>query len=82
LPINYTTLKQATYIEVAFGATKYHQYDGGIPKTEIMLLLLDHGLRTDERDPPFFGINFPDSLPINCTTLKQATYLRAALGNT
>jgi hypothetical protein len=30
---------------------------------------------------PFFII-FQESLPINCTTLKLATYLEEALGNT
>jgi hypothetical protein len=33
LPISYTILKQATFLEVAFGNTKYHHQDGGIPNT-------------------------------------------------
>jgi hypothetical protein len=51
LPINYTTLKLATYLEVAFENTKYHHQDGAIPNTEITSILVDHGPRTDERDP-------------------------------
>jgi hypothetical protein len=50
LPINYTTLKQATYLEVAFGNTKYHHQDGGIPNTGITLVLLDHGTSAYNRD--------------------------------
>jgi hypothetical protein len=33
LPINCTTLKQATYLEVTFGITKYPHQDGGLPNT-------------------------------------------------
>jgi hypothetical protein len=43
LPINYTTFKLATYLEVAFENTNYHHQDGGIPNIEIALVLLDHG---------------------------------------
>jgi hypothetical protein len=50
LPINCTTLKQTTYLKVALGNDKYHHQDGGIPNTEITLVLLDHGARPDERD--------------------------------
>jgi hypothetical protein len=51
LPINYTTLKKATHLKLALGNTKYHHQDGGIPNTEITLVLLDHGWITDDRDP-------------------------------
>jgi hypothetical protein len=51
LPLTYTTLKVATYLEVAFENTKYHHQDGGIPNIGIMLVLLEHGSRTDARDP-------------------------------
>jgi hypothetical protein len=30
LPINYTTLKQATLLEMTLGNIKYHQYNDGI----------------------------------------------------
>jgi hypothetical protein len=36
---------------VALGNTKYHHQDGGIPNIGITLVLLEHGSRTDERDP-------------------------------
>jgi hypothetical protein len=62
LAINYTTLKLPTYLEVALGSTKYHHQAGGIPNTGIMVILLDHGSRTDGWDPSIF-ISFPDSLP-------------------
>jgi hypothetical protein len=51
MPIPYTTLKLATDLEVAFGNTKYHHQDGGIPNTEITSILFDNGSRTDERGP-------------------------------
>jgi hypothetical protein len=52
LPLTYTTLKVATYLEVAFENTrKYHHQGGGIPNIGIMLVLLYYGSRTDERDP-------------------------------
>jgi hypothetical protein len=54
--------------------------DSGIPNTGFMLVLLDHGSRTNERDPPIF-ITFPESLPMNYTTLKLAIDLEVALGN-
>jgi hypothetical protein len=50
LLINSTTLKLATYLEVALGTTKYHHQDSGIPNTRCMLVLLDRGSRTRERD--------------------------------
>jgi hypothetical protein len=55
LPINYTTLKLATYLEVALGNTKYHHQDSGIPNTGFMLILLYHGSRTSERDPYMYN---------------------------
>jgi hypothetical protein len=36
LPINYTTLKFATYLEEALGNKKYHHLGSGIPKTGSM----------------------------------------------
>jgi hypothetical protein len=69
LPINYTTLKLATYLEEALGNTKYHHQDRGIPNARFMSDLLDHGSRTNERDPSIFII-FLESLPMNHTTLK------------
>jgi hypothetical protein len=80
LPINYTTLKLATYLEEALGNKKYHHHDSGIPNTGLMLDLLDHGSRTNERDPSIFKV-FPKRLPINYTTLKLATDLEEALRN-
>jgi hypothetical protein len=80
LPINYTTLKLATYLEVALGNTKCNHQVSCIRNARFMLVLLDHSSRTNERDPYIF-IYFPDSLPINYTTLKLATYLEEALGN-
>jgi hypothetical protein len=41
LPINYTTLKLATYLEEALGITKYHHLGSGIPNTRLMSVLLD-----------------------------------------
>jgi hypothetical protein len=78
LRINYTTLKLATYLEVALGITQYHHQDGGIPNTGITLILLDYGSRTDGRDPYFF-INFLDSLPINYTTLRFGLPIRGIM---
>jgi hypothetical protein len=69
------------YLEEALGNTKYHNQDRGIPNTRFMSVLLDHCSRTNERDPSIFII-FPESLPINYTTLKLATYLEEANGNT
>jgi hypothetical protein len=54
LPINYTTLKLATYLEVAIGSTQYHHQDDGIPNTGIKLILLDHGSMAVERDTSTF----------------------------
>jgi hypothetical protein len=51
LPIHYTTSNSATFPEVAFGSSKYHHQDGGIPNTGIRLVLLDHGSMVNERDP-------------------------------
>jgi hypothetical protein len=51
LPIHYTTLKLITYLEVAFENTKYNRQNGGILKIGTTLVLLDHGSRTDDRDP-------------------------------
>jgi hypothetical protein len=69
LPMNYTTLKLAYYLKEALGNKKYHHLGSGIPNTKLMLVLLDHFSSTNERDPSIFII-FPDSLPINYTTLK------------
>jgi hypothetical protein len=80
LPINYNTLKLAIYLEEALGNMKYHHLCSGIPNTRLMLVLLDHGSSTNTRDQSIF-IPFPESLPINYTTLKLATYLEEALGN-
>jgi hypothetical protein len=54
LPINYTTLKLATYLEEALGNKKYHHLDSGIPSTRLMAVLLDHGSMTNERDSYIF----------------------------
>jgi hypothetical protein len=81
LPINYTTLKLASYLEDALGYKKYHHQGSGIPNTRFMSVLLDHGSRTTKWHWSIFII-FPESLPMNYTTLKLATYLEEALGNT
>jgi hypothetical protein len=81
LPINYTTLQLATYPEEALGNTNYHHLGSGITPTRFMSVLLDHCSRKNERDPSISFI-FPESLPINYTTFKLATYLEEALGNT
>jgi hypothetical protein len=73
LPINYTTLKLASNLEEALVNNKYHHLGSGIPSTRFMSVLLDHGSRKNERDPSIFKI-FLESLPINHTTLKLATY--------
>jgi hypothetical protein len=80
LPINNTTLKLATYLEEALGITKYNYLGSGIPNTRFMSGLFDHCARTNERDSSI-SLIFPESLPINYTTLKLATYLEEALGN-
>jgi hypothetical protein len=49
-------------LEVALGNTKYHHQDSGIPNTGFMLVLLDHGSRTNERDPSIF-YNFSREFP-------------------
>jgi hypothetical protein len=54
LPINYTTLKLATYLEEALGNTKYRHQDSGIPNTRFMLVLLYHGSRKTSGDPYIF----------------------------
>jgi hypothetical protein len=51
LPINYTTLKLPTDLEEILGNTKKHHLGSGIPNTGLMLVLLDHGSRTNKRDP-------------------------------
>jgi hypothetical protein len=51
LPINYTTLKLATYLEEELGNTKYHHQESGIPNTRFVLVLLDYGSRTTKRYP-------------------------------
>jgi hypothetical protein len=81
LPINYTTLQLATYLEEALGNNKYHHLRSGIPNTRFMPVLLDNCSRINERDTSLFII-FPKSLPINYTTFKLTTYLEEALGNT
>jgi hypothetical protein len=43
------------YLEVALGNTKYHHQDSGIPNTGFMLVLLDNGSRTNERDPSIYN---------------------------
>jgi hypothetical protein len=80
LPMNYLTLKLATYLEEALGNKKYHHLVSGIPNTRLMLVLFYHGSRTKERDPSVF-IVFPTSLPMMYTTLKLATYLEEVFGN-
>jgi hypothetical protein len=45
-----------------------------------VLTLLDRGSRANERDPSIY-IAFPESLTINYTTLKLATDLEEAFGN-
>jgi hypothetical protein len=54
LPINYTTLKLANYLEEALGNNKYHHLGSGIPNTSFMSVLLDHFSRTNVRDSSFF----------------------------
>jgi hypothetical protein len=51
LPINYITLKLASYLEVALGITKCHHQNGGITNTGTTWLLFNHESVTDERDP-------------------------------
>jgi hypothetical protein len=72
LPINYTSLKLATYLEEALGIAKYNHHESGIPNTRFMSVLLDHGSRTNERDPSNF-YNLSSEFPINFTTFKLAT---------
>jgi hypothetical protein len=81
LPIYYTTLKLATYLEEALGNTKYHHQDSVIPNTGFMLVFLEHGSRTNGRDPSIFMI-FLEIVSLNYTTLKLVTYLEEAVGNT
>jgi hypothetical protein len=54
LPINYTTLKLATYLEDALGNKKYHHLGSGIPNTRLISILFDHGSMTNETDPSIF----------------------------
>jgi hypothetical protein len=49
--MSYTTLRSDTDLEQILGSTRYHHLASGIPNTGFMLVLLDHGLRTDERYP-------------------------------
>jgi hypothetical protein len=69
LPINYTTLQLATYLEVARESTTYNHQDGGIPNKGTGLVLLDHGSMVDQSDHSFL-INFLESLPMIYTTLR------------
>jgi hypothetical protein len=55
LPMNYTTLKLTTYLEVARGNTKYNHQDGGITNIGIGLVLLDHGSMVDKSDHSFLN---------------------------
>jgi hypothetical protein len=55
LPIDYTTLELATYLEEVLGNMKYHHQDRGIPNTRFMSALLDHSSRTNRRDPSIFN---------------------------
>jgi hypothetical protein len=54
LPINYLTLKLATYLEEALGNKKYHHLGSGIPNTRLISILFDHGSMTNETDPSIF----------------------------
>jgi hypothetical protein len=69
LAIHYTTLKLPTYLEVALVITTYHHQDGEITSRRIGMILFDNGSMVDGRDPSIF-INFPDSFPMNYTTLR------------
>jgi hypothetical protein len=55
LPINYTTLRFTTYLEVANERSTYNHQDGCIPNAGIGLVLLDHGSMVDKSDPSFFN---------------------------
>jgi hypothetical protein len=72
---HYTTLKLSIYLEVALGNTKYHHHHSGIPDTGFMLVLLDSGSRKNHKRIHLFLINFPESFPINCTSLKLANLM-------
>jgi hypothetical protein len=39
------------YLEEALGNTKYHPLGSGIPNTRFISVFLDHGSKTNERDP-------------------------------
>jgi hypothetical protein len=52
--MNYTTLKLPPYIEEALVNDKYHHLGSGIISTRFMSVLLDHGSKTNERDPSIF----------------------------
>jgi hypothetical protein len=54
LPINYTTLKLATYLEDTLGNKKYHHLVSGIPNTGLISILFDHGSRINEMDASIF----------------------------
>jgi hypothetical protein len=69
LPINYTTLKLATYLEVAKESTTYNHQDSGIQNTGIRLVLLYHGSMVDESDPSIFE-KITNSLSMLYTTLR------------
>jgi hypothetical protein len=43
-----------TDLKEILGNTKYHHQCGGIPETGFMLVLLDHGSMTNERDQSSF----------------------------
>jgi hypothetical protein len=79
--MHYTTLKLATDLEDILGNTKYHHQDSDIPNTGFILVFFYDDSRTNERDPAIL-YNLWNSLPMNYTTLKLATYLEEALGNT
>jgi hypothetical protein len=81
LLINSTTFKLATYLEEALGNTKCHHQDSGIPNTGFMLVLLDRGSRTNERDQSMF-YNLSGEFAHKLHYFELATYLEEALGNT
>jgi hypothetical protein len=83
LPINYTTLKLATYLEVALGNMKYHHQNSGIPNARFLPVLLDHCSRANERDQSMlYNLSGEFAHKLHYFEVGHATYLEVALGNT
>jgi hypothetical protein len=79
--INYTTLKLAIYLEVALGKHEISSPRQWHYKHKIHVGPLGSWLKEKWKES-IFSIIFLESFPIHYTTLKLATYLEEALGNT